>query len=192
MSALQDGIIKNTTADQALHEAVEKHDVRGVCRALDQGANPNVPYEDGILPVMKLVGRRSNNAITPWIIVMELIRAGADHLVTDEDGESLVHHAARCDQADVIETLIALPGLDVHIRCSEGRTPLFNAAAQSRLNAIKTLLAWGADPLVTSNPDGVMGPDYQPINAIDYCRSEAYYAEALLSYAMEEAEGEAA
>jgi len=191
MSTFNANVVFNS-ADQALMTAIEKLNLRAVCRALDQGANPNLIHADGKSIVLELASRQYSTDSTIWTIVQELILAGADHLVTDAEGETLIHHAARCDEVDAIETLIAMDGLDVDVLDSEGRTPLFNAAAFSRVEAITVLLEYGADPLVTSNPDGVMGPDYQPIDAIDYEDAGAFYVQALLNNAMEEAEGEEA
>ncbi|CAM9188868.1 unnamed protein product [Scytosiphon promiscuus] len=83
-----------------------------------------------------------------------LIRAGAsvDGGTTDW---SPLHLAVECNHPEAIRAL-ARHGADLHSTHEEGGTPLGEAVGHANVEAMNALLAFGADPNVTSDTDPVL------------------------------------
>ena len=75
--------------------------------------------------------------------------AGADPHATDDDGNTLLHHAAYGGNAAILRTLLGR-GLDVNARNRLGYTPLIQAATDERIRGVRCLLDAGADVHIQS------------------------------------------
>ena len=77
-----------------------------------------------------------------------LIQNGADPFLKDNDGSSLLHHAANGGNTSIIDKLLSL-GLDVDSRSSySSSTPLMYAAEWPQQRAFQMLIQNGADPFL--------------------------------------------
>ena len=82
----------------------------------------------------------------PYIgILLKLLRKGADANLSDLEGFTPLHIAARHGHVRVLEELAAAKG-KVNFRSKKGEACLHVAAAEGQLQAVKTLLGHGADP----------------------------------------------
>ena len=121
-------ISRTVPANAALLRAVQKKDMRAVCRALDQGANPNTRNGHGV-PCFFAAAKREC-----WAILSVLITAGAQVNYLGKWGwgtctKTVLHLAAFYGRADVIEQILDAKKMDVNARCGFGRTALHEAAA---------------------------------------------------------------
>lgn len=66
---------------------------------------------------------------------------------SDGDGSTLLHHAARAGQLDVMELLITR-GADLNAKSHTGWTPLRDAIVGHQAAALRLLLQRGADPRI--------------------------------------------
>ena len=64
--------------------------------------------------------------------------------VSDNNGATVLHHAAEHSRGEIVELLIA-HGASVAVRDESGRTPLHYAADAHNEEAVRVLLAHGAD-----------------------------------------------
>lgn len=165
----------------ALLHAVQKKDLRAVCRALDRGANPNTRNGHGI-PCFFAAAKREC-----WLVLSVLIQAGAD---VDYLGnwlsckKTVLHVVAYAGQVDLINQQIDANKMDVNALDAFGRTALHEAAAANSYLAVKALLGHGADPLIASDPSCPDGPNYLPINAIEKGKPGAHDVRVELEWAM--------
>ncbi|KAL9969342.1 hypothetical protein ACROYT_G021546 [Oculina patagonica] len=68
----------------------------------------------------------------------------------DNEGFSLLHHAARCDQAGTVNFLLD-NGADIDLQGNNGFTALHLAVRHKSTEAVKVLLQRGADPSIPDN-----------------------------------------
>jgi hypothetical protein len=181
----------NNPANAALLRAVQKKDLRAVCRALDQGASPNTRNGHGV-PCFFAAAKREC-----WPILSVLITAGAQVDYLGKWGwknctKTVLHLAAFYGRADIIAQILDGKKMDVNASCGFGRTALHEAAAGNSYPAVKALLDHGANPLLVSDPSCPDGPAYLPIKAIDKGRPGAHDVKLELSWAMRLRLGEAA
>ena len=76
--------------------------------------------------------------------VKEFLDAGVPVNLTDEEGWSLLHHAAACDQVEVIR-LLQENGCYIDAVDSNGRTALHYAAANGFVESARALIEMGSD-----------------------------------------------
>ena len=57
----------------------------------------------------------------------------------------MIYRAVMKNDAEAIDRVVALPGMDINIRGPEGQTPLFFAVMKGKTKAVKQLLKHGAD-----------------------------------------------
>jgi hypothetical protein len=76
--------------------------------------------------------------------VKEFLDAGVPVNLTDEEGWSLLHHAAACGQVEVIH-LLQENGCYIDIVDVNGRTALHYAAANGFVESVRTLIEMGSD-----------------------------------------------
>ena len=111
----------------------------------NHGADVNVTDKKNRTALMKACNKRNINALNV------LLRAGADPKITDDDGNTSLHHAVRggCSK-EVLETLIN-HGADVNATNKNNITPLIKACNKRNKNAINVLLHAEADPKITDD-----------------------------------------
>ena len=96
-------------------------------------------------------------------VVKALLEKGSNVNTQDKNGMSPIHSAAYNGDADIIDVLIAAPGISVNKTTNDGRTPLHFAANYNKLDAVKALLK---HPAISVNDEG---PDIDsPIHAALY------------------------
>lgn len=94
---------------------------------------------DGPTPLAQAVQQQALDA------VHALLEHGAPaNQTTNEQGTTLIHHAAGKDDPTILKDLIAHGG-DIHAETQKGFTPLVTAAAQNKPAAIHVLVDAGAD-----------------------------------------------
>jgi ankyrin repeat protein len=130
----------------ALHWAVQAADRELVAALLEAGAKPNVANRYGMTP--QHLAAINGDAAT----LRMLLEAGADANATLPEGETVLLSAARTGSVEAIDVLVEF-GAKLDSREGwYGETPLIWAAAQNHADAVRTLLARGADPDMRSAP----------------------------------------
>jgi hypothetical protein len=143
-------------------------DVKMVALLLDLGANPNVRDTSGRTPLMvaiahsRIYGRKNGVGwIEPYVprhliegqedwahLGVEPVRAllakGADVGLTDGEGLTALHHAARSDYNAEIAAILLRHGADANARDAAGRTPLDHAVAAKLVRMPEVLAAAAA------------------------------------------------
>lgn len=127
-----------------------------VATLLQLGADPNVADDRGNSPLG--IGIVHDAPREAW---EAMVAAGADVRAVNEDGFGLLHAAAEVGRASAVPWLLRL-GVPLELRTGPGHTALQVAAALGRLEAVKALVAAGADLRATS-PQGT---------ALEIARSE--------------------
>ena len=77
-----------------------------------------------------------------YSLVRELLSSGADvnwRTGDDRDGWSGLHIAAYHNYGELVELLLAHPGVDVNLRTNDKRTPLMLACIKGRENIVRRL-----------------------------------------------------
>ena len=139
-----------------------RNDVPSLKALLAAGADPNAALPDGTKVLAVAAAWHSTAAAGA------LLDAGADPATADRNGNTLLHNAAQLGDIGLMQRLLAR-GVDVNVRtplapaAGAGRrgaaagggffrpqagaqTPLMLAARAGQIEAMKTLLAAGADP----------------------------------------------
>ena len=129
----------------ALHWAAIKGDVELAQMLIYAGANLRATTRIGAYTPLYLAARGGYSDV-----VAALVAAGADVKATTANGTTALMIAAAAGDSKTLTTLIE-NGSDVNAKESySGETPLMFAAGFNRPEAVKLLLARGADPKVTT------------------------------------------
>ncbi|HZP47449.1 MAG TPA: ankyrin repeat domain-containing protein [Vicinamibacterales bacterium] len=130
----------------ALHFAAEKGDAELASMLIYAGAQVSAVTRIGAYTPLHLAAQSGSVAV-----VDALLKAGADvNARTSSTGVTPLHLAAEAGSAAVVNVLVDRKA-DVDAKEAEwGQTPLIFAAANNRVEAIKALLAHGADPTVAT------------------------------------------
>ncbi|HWI17038.1 MAG TPA: ankyrin repeat domain-containing protein [Vicinamibacterales bacterium] len=130
----------------ALHWAAERGDAALAEALIYAGANIQAQTRIGQYTALHLAGKSGSAAVAS-----ALLKAGADvNVRSTNSGVTPLHMAASSGSAATI-TVLADAKADMNAKENEaGQTPLIFAAGLNRVEAIKTLLARGADPSVTT------------------------------------------
>ena len=143
----------------ALTFAVTKNDVPSMKALLAAGANPNQPLASGSVPLVVAMSYRHTEA------ALALLEGGADPNTRDRAGNAPLHVAAQQGDTAVIKALLA-KGVDPNVRTPKSlmagggrgggggfrgtpggeQTPLMMAARGDHEEAMRALVAGGADP----------------------------------------------
>ena len=112
---------------------------------LKMGVDPNATGTTGTTPLADAALKGDLDG------VRLLIAYGAKVNAVSKAGTQPIHDAALSDNPDVIQELVSR-GADANALSRDGRqTPLHVAAGMGKLNAVKTLIAVGADQARTDN-----------------------------------------
>ena len=133
----------------ALHWAVHRDDLEAADLLIAAGANVRAATREEVTPL----AMACLEASVP--MVERLLKAGADPRERGPNGETMLMFAARNGRVDLIKRLAAA-GVDVNARENiRGTTALMWAIVERHSEAVRTLLAAGADPAITSGPAGL-------------------------------------
>lgn len=150
------------------------HGKADIVRALiDRGAYPNIADADGWTALMYaaqtddvettqallnaptiIIDKRKTDGATALIIaathgnadvVKALINRGANPNVADDDGRTLLMHAAGQDDPTTVQVLLSEPEIDIDVKTHDGATALWIAAFNGGADIVKMLLEHGAD-----------------------------------------------
>lgn len=107
--------------------------------------------------------------------VSELLALGADLFTTvgDSDKRNLLHHASQYGHSEIIEFLIQ-KGIEVNSLDKRGRTSLYLACYDYKIESVKILISNGAE----INLSG----DYNPL---DMASSNSYYGTEIVEFLLE-------
>lgn len=123
---------------EPLLEAIAVGDLAAFKKLIAEGADVNVKGENGITPLLTAVQYGDLE------MVEILLEAGANPNSETEGSWSPLIAAANSFCTKIPETLIKA-GASVNVKTSNGYTPLFNAAEANNFEAVKLLIANGAD-----------------------------------------------
>jgi len=170
-----DGPRRNDDGVTPLLTAIYHGDVQAVDRLIAAGANVRAANREGMTPLAMACLDGSLQ------IIDRLLKAGADPKQRGPNGETLLMFAARNGRVDVIARLLAA-GVEVNAREPlRGTTALMWAAEQRHPEAVKALLAAGADPAIASGPAGLPRNYIAPrvdVSAVQEARQRRARAEA--------------
>ena len=107
-------------------------------RLLERGADPNALHDA---------------AFAGPAVISALLDAGADPLLGDGNGETLLHRLAKYSSVGSRIPLLLDAGVDINLPNNEGETPLHLATAAGSRNSanVALLLELGADPRLRTN-----------------------------------------
>jgi len=129
----------------ALHWTALNGDLETTNVLLVAGATVEALTRVGRYTPLHLASSRGHGSV-----VSRLLDAGSKANATTETGVQPLHLAAQAGDAATVTALLG-HGANVNARDeTHGRTPLVFAASQNRLEAIRILLAKGADPRLTT------------------------------------------
>lgn len=160
---LEHGASIDSSVGPLLWEAAE-HNLTELARALIQkGADPNVEHgvAKGWTPLRRSV-IRSNLELAKM-----LVAAGANPQTTDQNGESILFHI-NWDEAgsELLEYLLSI-GIDINRQSDAGHTVLMKQVSFRRVEAVKRILAAGAD---------ISLKDKNGNTALDYAERQLTYS----------------
>lgn len=122
---------------------------------LVRGVNP---YD--ISPGLKLILEHMKirpetpNPYVEWTNALDIDDPRSISEARDSQGNSALHVAARLGHKEAVQALVQECFCDVHAFNKDGMTPLHLAALCGRLECVKLLSRYGADPLVLTKVDG--------------------------------------
>jgi len=149
--------------DKSLLKAARTGDVLKMQKFLKDGADPNNPDKNGVLPLMAVAYQGNmdtlqaliENGAEPNFIPLGLTQyaLGKSHAPLSEHelmaaasrGDSALHAAVRLGHVDQARYLIE-HGARIDLTNKLGKSPLLVAAEEGKLEAVKLLLEKGADP----------------------------------------------
>lgn len=126
--------------DEQLRNAIRGSDYALVQQLLDDGGALGWRDQNGI-STLHIAAERAEQKMLEFV----LSRPEADVSITDDDGQTPMHYAARASRVDNMETLKSKGAL-IDAAALDGRTPLMMAAHRDHVAAVDWLLVNKAAP----------------------------------------------
>lgn len=148
--------ISSTTVngETALSLAVTKGKADIVKYLIGKGANVNVTYTEEDKKTTAFVSLAADDKIDDRIdIAKAMIGAGVNINATDDSGHTALHYAARNDDEDLAQMILATRKSDINHQCGLGFSPLMEAADTGSTSVAKLLIKAGADLNVKDEDD---------------------------------------
>lgn len=133
------GIVDFQVGRSPLRCAAERDSAEVVGLLLRHNADPTVTDREGGTAILRAVNRGAENAL------VKMLDQGLDIECVDEDGQSLLHGAARNGYDGIARILLNERILDVDVRDHCGMTPLHDASRCGEVAVASALLEYGAD-----------------------------------------------
>jgi len=129
-----------------LHQAAMRNRNDIVEWLCSKGANVNAVDSDGRTPLIIAISQSVDNtdAKTRTETIRILLRYGADLSYRDKDGWTLLHHAVRESNEDLIDLLLKR-GAEINAKDKYGYTPLHWAVTNKDKKMVELLVSRGAD-----------------------------------------------
>lgn len=124
--------------------AAARGDVGSVQTLLEHGANPDLADMEGYPPLFYAVMSES----VPCVAL--LLDSTVNPQLIDVYGSTALHLAVRCENHDILRTLVKSGCIDVNAIDYDGDTPLNSAARAGSVENTRTLLNAGADPTIAN------------------------------------------
>ena len=131
--------LKNNNGDTLLHYAARGGNDVIIQNLLSLGLDIDSRGINGITPLMIAACEGRLDAFSV------LIERKSNPTLKDNNGQTLLHYAARGGNNVIIQKLLSL-GLDIDSRRSDGATPVMIAAREGRLDAFSVLIERKSDP----------------------------------------------
>ncbi|XP_064407988.1 histone-lysine N-methyltransferase EHMT2 isoform X2 [Latimeria chalumnae] len=144
----------NFQTDQAsrrtcLHVAAQKGYLE-ICHVLLQaGAKIDVYDKTLRTPLLEAVASHHVK------LMKYLVRRGACVYTMEQDGSTCLHHAAKSGNLEMVHFLLSTGQVDINAQDNGGWTPIIWAAEHRHIEAIKMLLARGADVTLRDNEENI-------------------------------------
>lgn len=133
----------NNSGETPLTVAVTEGYAEVVRVLLSKGANINTRFEEDKATPLILCTKSAK--MERAAIARLLVNAGAGINATDAEGHTSLHYAARNDDEEMLHLLLNVRGIELNVRCTNGFTPLMEAAETGGVKATEALLTAGAD-----------------------------------------------
>ncbi len=129
----------SSAADQSLLDAARQGDIEAVRSMINDGADVNLPADDGTTALIWSAHRNEMQ------MAELLITAGADVNRANDYGATALYEAAGYADAALIDMLLSV-GANANAALLSSQTPLMMAANRGMAESVNLLLSGGADP----------------------------------------------
>ena len=153
----------NIMANTPLHWAVIVNSPKVVKLLLENGANPNIKNEVGMVPLHSVFKEENTNLLIPKF----LIENGANPNIQEEELYTPLHFAIYFNRnLHVIKQLFIKNTVNVNIVNKLNFSPLHYAVQRNNFEMVKFLIDKDANPNIKE------GSDCQSLSPIDLCKNE--------------------
>ena len=138
-------VIEPIDAAILIHDAAYHRDDGFLELLLDKGVDANLPYENRRSPLFSMAywwGSASGWKRSASLRCVDLlVSSGADVLLRDQRGQTVLHQLAQNSESDVVEKILAA-GADPNAADDDGKTPLMLASSPEIADLLLSRGAW--------------------------------------------------
>lgn len=136
--------LRDKNGNTPLNQAIEEGNLQMVKQLINYGSNVNLVEEGYYSPLQYAYIEASYDDKESFNIFYELIRSGADVNEKDSNGRTLMHHAVRSGDENLVKYLVDNDA-NIDIKDDEGLSPLFRSIENENNEMAKLLIQLGAD-----------------------------------------------